>query len=526
MVFKLDDPLTHATATALSELLARRAISSEELVRAHVDRIITLDGRVSSFVELLRGLALEEAKKIDEARARGEALGPLAGLPVSVKENLDMTGRAATLGILARKHKLAKSDAGIVRALRRAGAIIIGRTNVPQLLLSHETRNPVFGVTNNPHSAKHAPGGSSGGEAAAIASGFSTMGVGTDIGGSIRVPAHFCGITGLKPTLDRWSNRGSNGALVGQEVVRSQTGPMARNVSDLTMFFRAIDPLAMAADDPLVPPVPVRDLAGIDVRKLRVGFFVDDGLIRPSLAVQHAIHQSVSALEGAGVEVVPFVPPAIRDAIGCYLAALGSDGGKTAFSQLEGTTIESTLEPLKRAAALSPTVRAGLSRALLALGQERVAWVLSFGGEKAVDELWRITKRARDYRLQLVEAMQKLGIGAILCPAHATAALPHGMGGQFLLAGSYSMLFNLVQFPAGVVPVGTVLESEARRDPSGTSDRFETIAREVDAQSAGLPVGVQIAAPPFHDEEVLALMSTLERALAGSERPKVPRAPA
>ena len=176
-MFKLDDPLTHATAIELSGMLARREISSEELVRAHVDRIITLDGRVSAFVELLRGLALQEAKKTDDARARGETLGPLAGLPVSVKENLDMVGRASTLGIIARKGKLAQRDAAIVLALRRAGAIIVGRTNVPQLLLSHETRNPVFGVTNNPHSAKHTPGGSSGGEAAAIASGFSTLGV-------------------------------------------------------------------------------------------------------------------------------------------------------------------------------------------------------------------------------------------------------------------------------------------------------------------------------------------------------------
>ncbi|MBL8739551.1 MAG: amidase, partial [Myxococcales bacterium] len=278
--------------------------------------------------------------------------------------------------------------------------------------------------------------------------------------------------------------------------------------------------------DPLVTPMPVRDLASIDVRKLRVGFFVDDGLIRPSLAVQHAIHQSVSALEGAGVEVVPFAPPAIRDAIGLYLAALGSDGGKTAFRQLEGTAIEPTLEPLRRAASLPPAVRSGLRHALVALGQERVAWVLSLGGEKTIDELWQLTKRARDYRLALVDSMRKAGISAILCPPHATAALPHGKGGQFLLAGSYSMLFNLVQFPAGVVPVGTVLESEAQRAPSGTEDRFELIAREVDSEAAGLPVGVQIAAPPFHDEEVLSLMLALERALAGSARPKVPRAPA
>ncbi len=524
MVFKLDDPLTHGTAVELARLLERGEVSSEEIVRAHLDRIITLDGRVNAFVELLRGEALESAARIDRRRRSGEALGPLAGLPISIKENLDMTGRASTLGIVARRHQLSRSDAGMVRAVRDADGVIIGRTNVPQLLLSHETRNPVFGVTNNAHSAKHAPGGSSGGEASALACGFSVLGVGTDIGGSIRVPAHFSGIAGLKPTLDRWSNRGSNGALVGQEVVRSQTGPMARTAADVAFLFRALDPVRMASFDPLVPPLPVRDPHAIDPRTLRVGFYVDDGLIMPGAAVTRAVHQAAKWLEGAGVSVVPFTPPLPRDAVAVYLAALGSDAGHTAFRQLAGTALESTLAPLKQAASLPSPIRSTLIRALRALGEERAAWLLAQGGEKPVHELWRLTKLARDYRLTLCDAMAKAQVDVLLCPAHATAAVPHTLGGQFLLAGSSSMLFNLVQFPAGVLPVTRVSPSETERHAL-PNDRFERIAVQVEAQSEGLPIGVQVVSTPFRDEEVLAVMLLLERARPADAVPSTPRAP-
>lgn len=530
MAYRNDDPLTQLPATELASMLDRREVSSEEIARAHLDRIITLDGKVGAFVELHRGLALEAAKRADEARGRGEDVGPLKGLPVSIKESLDMEGRASTLGIAARRSKLAARDAGVVKAVRRAGGIVIGRTNVPQLLLSHETRNPVYGVTSNPFSKKHAPGGSSGGEAAAIAAGMSVLGVGTDIGGSIRVPAAWTGTVGLKPTLDRWSNRGSNGALVGQETVRSQCGPMARTVGDLILFFRALDPRAMAADDPLVPPLEVRDPASIDVKKLRVGMFIDDGLIRPSDAVGRAVSEAGKALKHAGVSVHPFCPPRIRDAMGIYFGVMSADGGHTAFGQLDGSAMEPTLAPLRQAAMLPKPVRLALSRTLRSLGQERPAWFLSNVGDKPVHELWRLTRAARDYRAAVLDSMDRAGIDVLLCPAHATPAVPHTMSAQFTLAGSFSMLFNLLQFPAGVVPVTTVLGSETSRVVDtvlAKGDRFENVARVVDAASEGLPVGVQVAARPFQDEEVLAVMAALERALHGSAgRPVTPLFPA
>ncbi len=524
MVFRKDDPVTAMPATELSALLERREVSAEEVARAHLDRIITVDGRLGAFVAVHRAEALDAARRADEARARGQT-GALLGLPVTVKENLDFEGRAPTLGIVARKDLVARRDASLVRALRRAGAVILGQTNVPQLLLSHETRNPLYGVTSNAFSADHAPGGSSGGEATAIAAGMSPLGVGTDIGGSIRVPAHWSGVAGFKPTLDRLSNRGSNGALPGQEAVRSQSGPMGRRARDLVLLLRGIDVLAMAADDPASVPLPFSDPAEIDVERVRVGYYVDDGLVTPSSAVGRAVVDASKALRGSGLDVKPFSPPAMRDAIGLYFSLMSADGGATAWGQLASSPAEPTLVPLKRMASLPTPVRIALIRTLRVLGEDRASWLLDRLGEKSVEELWRLTRSARGYRLDLLEAMHKQEVDVLLCPPHATAAVPHTKGAEFLIAGSYSMLYNLVQFPAGVVPVTTVRPSETRRLGEGT-DRFDRTAAAVDAASGGLPVGVQVVGAPFTDERVLAVMMRLDEALArAGGQPVTPHTP-
>ena len=519
MTYDLNDPLVHSSAVKLLDLLERREVSAEEVVRSHVDRAVTIEARVGAFVESTRGDALERARAIDTARKHGEPVGPLAGLPITIKENLDMAGHASTLGIEHRKSLRASSDAVIVKAVRKAGGVVVGRTNVPQLLLSHETRNPVFGVTKNPWSSAHAPGGSSGGEGAALAIGLSALGVGTDIGGSIRVPAAWCGIAGLKPTLDRWSNRGSNGALVGQEAIRSQVGPMARTAADVALFFRALEPRYMAAHDPLVSPT-----AAQSDKPVRIGFYDDDSIVRPSPAVRRAIEQAGVALGRRGYELVPFMPPAVREAIALYFALMSADGGVTARGLIAHSPVEPVLAPLLRTAALPNAARMLLAQGLDALGEGRTAFVLRQLGEKPVAELWRLTKAARDYRLTLLGAMADAGVDLVLCPAHATPAVPHTKSAEFLLAGSYSMLWNLVQFPAGVVPVTSVSKGETARQPL-TRDRIETTAILVDRESAGLPVGVQIVGRPFQDEAVLDCMVALEQELAGTV-PVTPRMPA
>jgi fatty acid amide hydrolase len=245
-----------------------------------------------AFTEVFADRAIAEAHAADEARARGDVRGPLHGLPVTVKESIDYANAAATMGVLSRKSVFASRDGGMTQMLREAGAVILGRTNIAQYLLSHESNNPLFGRAKNPFNEAHTPGGSSGGEAAAIASGMSPLGIGTDIGGSIRVPAHFCGIAGLKPTLDRWTNRGSNTALAGQEAIRGQIGPMARTVADLVLAMRALDPIEMSALDARVPPLPFEDPARIDLKGRRVGLLIDDGFVTPSHAILRAARRS------------------------------------------------------------------------------------------------------------------------------------------------------------------------------------------------------------------------------------------
>jgi fatty acid amide hydrolase len=509
------------SATEIARLLAAGEISSEEITQAHLDRIDDIDGRIRAFTTVLRSEALAAARRADEERRRGEARGSLHGLPVSVKESLDMAGFAPTLGVSSRQKLLATEDAGIIECLRRAGAVILGRTNVSQLLLYHESRNPLFGQTANPFSLAHTPGGSSGGEAAALAAGMSPLGIGTDIGGSIRVPAHFSGIAGLKPTLDRWTNKGSNTALVGQEAVRSQLGPMARSARDLALIVGALDPRSMTALDPRVPPLSIGDPARIDVAGLRFGFFASDGLIPSSTAVARAVGEAAAALRARGASGVAFAVPGIEDAIYSYFAALSADGGKMVVGHLEGGPVDGSLQSLRTLANLPAPVRRVAAKVAGLAGEHRLRRLLEAMGEKSVAELWRLTAAIRAFRAAILSAMQAASIDLLLCPAHATPALPHGLSSDFALAGSPCMPWNLVQFPAGVVPVTRVRASEASRERP--RDRLEKRAAEVDRQSVGLPVGVQVVGRPWEEDRVLAAMIAIDEVAGASpEFPKTP----
>lgn len=496
------------TATRMRELLDRREVSSVDLARAHLDRIEARDPELHCFTHVFRDGALEAAREADARRARGESRGLLDGLPITVKESLDIQGAASTMGVPSRKSHRAKEDAAVVRLLKEGGAVILGRTNVSQYLIYHESRNPLFGQAANPWDLGRTPGGSSGGEASAIAAGLSSLGVGTDIGGSIRVPAHFCGIAGLKPTLDRWTNRGSNTSMAGQEAIRGQCGPMARSTADVVLAMRALDPSRMSALDGRTPPLPFEDPARIDVKGLRVGVFDDDGLVPSSLAVARGVRRAADALRARGCEIVSFVPPHVADNVYLYFAAMSSDGGAILRRGLEGGEVDPVIKGLQRVADLPSPVRAAAARIAGLAGQQRIARLLSVIGQKTVDEFWGITTKIRAYRFELTEALDRARVDVVLCPPHATPALPHLGARDFALAGSPSMLWNLVQFPAGVVPVTRVRPDEARRDHP--RDRLETLAARVDERSTGLPVGVQVVARPWREDLVLAAMQAIE----------------
>lgn len=497
------------SASELRERLERRELSAVEVVEALIVRRRAVDPAVRAFVAECED-ALSAAAAVDEARSRGEWLPPLAGLPITIKDNVDLAGHDSTLGFRARVGHPAAQDAVLVDSLRRAGAVFLGKTNVPQALLAQETENPVFGVTHNPWNLDKTPGGSSGGEAAAIAAGMTPWGIGTDIGGSIRIPAHFCGVVGFKPTLDRWSNRGSNTAIPGQELVRAQIGALARTVDDVALLWRSLDVAQMSAEDPHVPPLPAGDPGAVDLSGLRVGVIEDDEFLPPVASLRRAVREARNALEAAGAVVVEYAPVPSAEILSLWLSAISSDRGRTLDRGLAGDDISPQLKPSRALLKVPAPMRWAASRLLGGLGQRRLALVLGALGEKSVDQLWEITSRRTALRQREFDAWNRAGLDAVLCPPHVVPALGHRESGDYAVSLAAEFRWTLLNFPAGIVPVTRV-----RPDDVGSyreDDRVTKKTAAIDRDSIGLPVGVQLVARPYREDHLLALMAAVEAA--------------
>lgn len=506
---------------AMIDGLARGEFSSRELVDAHLDRIHSLDARLHAFTTVFDDEARAQATRLDDERASGSVRGPLHGVPISVKECFDLEGHPTTLGLRSRQSALATRDAAMVTLLREMGAVVLGRTNLSQTMLFAESRNPLFGQTANPWSLAHSAGGSSGGEAAAVAAGMSPLGIGTDIGGSVRSPAAVCGVCALKPTLDLLPMRGVQGVLRGQEAVRSMIGTLTRTVDDLARVYSAFPRDRMAALDPRVPPLPWRDPGEVNLRGLRVGWYTDDGTLPVSASVRRAVETAADVLAAQGVTVIPCTPPNVPGLVADYLGALSADGGVTLRAALGSDPPDPTLAPLLSLAKIPDRGRVVLARAASLVGQGRLGAMLDAMGEKSVAELWRLTDRLRAWRFEVLDVMDRARLDALLCPAFATPALPHGMSKNFTLASVSALTWNAAQFPGGVVPVGRVRGDETRR--AGGRDAMERHAAKVDAQSAGLPLSVQVVGRPWQEPTVLALMAAVERVVREAE--DFPRTP-
>jgi fatty acid amide hydrolase len=344
---------------------------------------------------------------------------------------------------------------------------------------------------------------------------MSPLGVGTDIGGSIRTPAHFCGVFGLKPTLDRLPMKGYRTVLAGQEAVRGMGGPLARTAADIALFFRALDPGRLAALDPRVPPARWEAPESVRIHRLRVGMYLDDGVLTASRSIVRAVERAAQALRARGAHVESFEPPDVRTLLAAYLGALSADGGAGLVSALRGGAVDPVLQPLRRMAGIPDRARRGLAMAARLALQRNVALMLESMGRKSVGDLWRLTDELRSYRSRLLEEMDRAGVDVLLCPPFATPAMLHGGSKNFTLASSYSILFNATQMPAGVVPVTRVREEETERVRD--ADLLERHAARVDARSTGLPVGVQIAGRPWRDNEVVAAMLAVESEVSRDE---------
>ena len=224
------------TATELKQKIADGEISAREATESHISRMSRLNDKLNAVVESCEAEALKEADAVDKKRQKGDELGALAGVPVTVKVNVDQKGYATTNGLQLQKGLIAKTDNPVVNNLRRAEAIIIGRTNTPAFSLRWFTRNTIHGHTKNPLNPLVTPGGSSGGAAAAVAAGIGTIGHGTDIAGSIRYPAYACGIHGLRPSLGRVAAHNFSGPdrFIGAQLM-AVSGPLARSIEDLEL---------------------------------------------------------------------------------------------------------------------------------------------------------------------------------------------------------------------------------------------------------------------------------------------------
>jgi len=514
--------LVRLTAGEMLDRLDAGDVSCRALVEAHIDRIEAVDGQINAFVHRRFDAALSEADAADAARAKGEG-GPLAGLPISIKENFLFAGTASTMGLQARSEHRADHTAVLVEQLRAAGAVILGKTNVPQLLLAQESENRLYGRTGNPWHLGRSPGGSSGGESAAIAAGMSPLGFGSDIGGSIRIPCHFTGIAGLKPTLDRWSNRGMVGALPGQELVRAQCGPMARSVADLIRVWRVIDPVAMAARDPYVPPMPASDPAAVDVKGLRIGWLVDDGYLAPTPVIARAVERARDALTDAGATLVPYREPDEGEVLYLWLAAITSDGGATYQRVLAGEAFPDVLKQSSTILRLPEVGRKAMAAILERMGEARVARLLRVLGRKPVEAYWDLVAERTVMRRAMLDAWNDNRLDAVIAPPHTTPAMAHRQSGDYTLGLANMFRYALCNMPAGIVPVARMQEADRMPALGRRADRIDRTQAAIDAGALGLPVGVQVIARPFREDVALAVMAAVEqRAMTHDDFPHTP----
>lgn len=497
------------SATDLARLVAAGEASAVEVVEAHAARIREVDARLRAVVVPMFESARKEAAAVDVAVQRGEPLGPLAGVPITVKECFHVAGTPSTIGISRFSGVRNVADGPLVTRLRRAGAIVLGKTNVPQLMLLHESENPVYGRTTNPWNAARSPGGSSGGEAAILAAGGSALGLATDLGGSIRQPAHACGIHGLKPTSGRLSTIGIRTNFNGQEGILMQPGPMARSVADLALAMRVLAAPGLEDLDPRVPGVPWRDPAGVSITGLKVAVWEDDGFFSPCPAARRVVREAAEALRLLGARVEPFVPPEIAEAMRLYFGLISADGGADVLRLLGDSPVHWQVRRLLMLGRIPQSVRPSLMWTLKRFGQARMARMVESTGPSSADQVWQMTDRMRHYLDRFSAVLDHGKFDAMLCPPHALPAFLHGTFCHVPQASSYCMLPNLLGVPAGVVAASRVRPGE-ESDRRPGRDRVEQWAAKIESGSAGLPIGVQVAARWWREDIVLSIMAALE----------------
>jgi Asp-tRNA(Asn)/Glu-tRNA(Gln) amidotransferase A subunit family amidase len=454
--------LTIKPAVELLRLLRGRAISAVELTEEHIGEIERLDSSLHAFAHFDPERALLAAQAAD--KRYGERSAPLLGLPMTVKASISTAGYRCETGSALNRRFVPVDDAVVVERMKAAGAVILGTTNCPEFLMAYETDNLLYGKTCNPWNLAHNAGGSSGGEAAAVAAGLSAGGIGSDSGGSVREPAHFTGICSLKPTPGRIPSRGHLPACVGPFSILGAVGPMARTMRDVALMFEALSGSEEA--DPAGAPLPLRTVTDDELLSKPIAVLEDDGLIPVTAETREAVRAAAKALEARGFEVRPFQSASLEAARELWWTFFMRCG-------------DMLLEPFVRGKEdrLTETFRyfIDVARRDPALTGAEVlhAWV-----------------KCDHVRSKLMEEL--MPYSALVTPVCSIPAFQHGerewmIDGQrveYFDAMRFTQWFNLLGGPAAVVPVGR----------SGD----------------GLPIGVQVAGRPYRDEAVLRMAEILD----------------
>lgn len=442
-------------AVAQARLIRERQIGSLELIDAHLAQIEKINPRLNAVTEVLAERARAAARQADGS----PPAGPLHGVPFSIKDSIEVAGTVSTAGTIGRRAaEPSTADATLVARLRAAGAIPIARTNLPDLLFAFESDNLLFGRTNNPYDLARTPGGSSGGEAALIAACGSPIGLGSDCAGSVRLPAAFCGIAGIKPTSGRLPRTGHFPPSGGWIEALWQIGPMARRVEDLIAMMELIAGPDFA--DHSVVDLPFTPFSLDRMSELRIAWYCDNGFAAPDDEVAGVVRAAAQALEAEERR-----PECIASAYDLEMKLLGADGSDSLRAYAAGLG----------SAQLHPLLTGWLEK--LESYRTDLAGLQSYWAE------WDA------YRASLTAFLRDYD--AIVCPVYTHAALPHGTSirDDNFRGFSHTMAYNLAGLPAAVVRCGE--------------------------SASGLPIAVQVVARAWREDVALAVAARLEREFGG-----------
>lgn len=501
--------IKNLSAVQLLNQIDKGELSSRELTQYFINEIERVNPSLNAIVVKLFDEALVQADKADEFFKQGKRTGKLHGLPFTIKECLDLAGTPSTMGLIRRKQDTRSNTDDYVDALQQEGGIVLGKTNVAQLLSYFESNNPVYGTTNNPYCSLHTCGGSSGGEGAIIGAGASPVGIGTDIGGSVRIPAAFCGTCSIKPTMGRTVDLTRFIERPINLSINSVTGILANHAEDLQLFLEILNRVA----EKQRPVQPLQNFRGVNIAQLKVGYFLSDGLFDPMPAVKRAVLESVEKLKSLGVRVTEFQPPSLAEAEEIFHSTLAADGAPLFIENLKKEKPVPQIAGLVMINKLPAFVKTILKGVLNVLGQKSLSRMISYlngEGEAFHNEM---RQKQIAFTKKYLQAMDDSAIGildAIISPVCSLPAFLHGTADKVGLGGTYTIQYNVTGFPAGVATVSKVKRQEAVGRKM-TADLAVRTASKIETNSAGLPLGVQIAARPWNEHIVIALIDKLHR---------------